>query len=104
MMQFKLPNQKKYDLKRFDVVSLCLELDLGLGLGLGLGSGLWIGLGSLNCNFENNIRRHLLNVFNDFQLPIFINIILFFLYLKWFAGLFYCLRIFINSLQVFPIP
>ena len=62
-------------------LELCLELGLGLRLGLGLGSGLGFGLGSLNCDFENNIWRHLLNIFNDFQLPIFINIILFFLYL-----------------------
>ena len=35
-------------------------------------------------------------------LAAFVNQIL--MHLKWFAGLFYCLRIFINSLQVFPIP
>ena len=62
-------------------VRVGLGSGLGLGLGLDLGSGLGLGLGSSNCDFENYIWRHLLNIFDDFQSPIFINIILFFLYL-----------------------
>ena len=38
---------------------------LGLGLGLGLGSGLGLGLGLANCDIENNIWRHLLNILNN---------------------------------------
>ena len=36
-----------------------------LGLELGLGLGLEFGLGLFNCDFENNIWRHLLNIFKD---------------------------------------
>ena len=45
------------------------NIRLGLGLGLRLRLGLWLGLGLgsglLNCDFKNNIWRHLLNIFND---------------------------------------
>ena len=33
--------------------------------GLGLGSGLRLGLRLMNCDFENNKWRHLLNILND---------------------------------------
>ena len=42
-------------------LGLGLGLELGLGLGLGLGLELWL----LNCDIENNIWRHLLNILND---------------------------------------
>ena len=42
-------------------LGLGLGLELGLGLGLGLGLELWL----LNCDFENNIWHHLLNILND---------------------------------------
>ena len=54
---------------RISNIPLGLGLEFGLGLGLGLGLELGLGLGLelwlLNCEIENNIWRHLLNILND---------------------------------------